>query len=595
MTADVRIRRCTATIRRRSGWSWGSGAEPHVTAALTGIEEAVEAAIAEAGLPADTDVYVAEPLRLDVGSDGVATASSRDALVELLRASMRVPPYGAAPGASRGARDAAHGPAAATAFPKPADDAGGDVSRARAIDAPIDSAAARPPAPGPRAEPHVAGAAQARAGTSSEGGWTAPVGSLGGVPALDGEPPVDAIARILARWSRGGQLARITRAWPDAVMRDWLAAIAAAAAAQGSHEPPAAMSAAAIGRIAEALFAPPPPDEASGDAERRLVVLLGAIAVALGDRLPDAETQLLARRAAGAGDVPAGRGGQHAARRPPSREPAPAGDPAAAIGELVVPALPLLVLAQLSRIGYVDAIASAAAVAGLPRAAGALGAVVAAKALLEPAPGDTAGDAVLALVSGGPPELLPGAFAAIAEHADALLASLAAALHAAYAEGRSASDELLVSAGEHGVLCGEPEGLLPAAWVDGEAQLDGALAALGRPLVRRDDAFMPFARALDARRILPCAHALERHLAAAAGTGLGLIALGLWGASGRDTTPLLALERLGDLEARVSLDADGLHAAVPRGQRWLDLQRGGLLELFEIPWLPRGRLEIGTW
>ena len=43
---------------------------------------------------------------------------------------------------------------------------------------------------------------------------------------------------------------------------------------------------------------------------------------------------------------------------------------------------------------------------------------------------------------------------------------------------------------------------------------------------------------------------LDRHLGAAAGTALGLIAHNLWGAPGMTTTPLLALERLGDLEVR---------------------------------------------
>ena len=55
------------------------------------------------------------------------------------------------------------------------------------------------------------------------------------------------------------------------------------------------------------------------------------------------------------------------------------------------------------------------------------------------------------------------------------------------------------------------------------------------------------------------------------------------------------LERLGDLEARVRISAEGVQAAVPRGQRWIDLDRGRMLERFEVPWFAGGRLEVGTW
>jgi hypothetical protein len=113
--------------------------------------------------------------------------------------------------------------------------------------------------------------------------------------------------------------------------------------------------------------------------------------------------------------------------------------------------------------------------------------------------------------------------------------------------------------------------------------------------VRRGDGFGPLARTLHERRSVPGAPALERHLGAAAGTALGLLARTLWGTDGAATSPVLALERLGDLEALVRCESDGLVVALPRGQRWLDLQRGGLLELFTIPWLGGGRLEIGTW
>jgi len=185
--------------------------------------------------------------------------------------------------------------------------------------------------------------------------------------------------------------------------------------------------------------------------------------------------------------------------------------------------------------------------------------------------------------------------ASVAAHEQALLAPLAGALAAAYAEGWSANVPLLVSTGPEGIVCGEEDGLFPAAWVESEAELADVRRALGDPPVRGGDDFGALARTLHERRSVPGAPALERHLGAAAGTALGLIARTLWGGNGRETSPLLALERLGDLEALVRCEPDGVIAAIPRGQRWLDLQRGGLLELFTIPWLPGARLEIGTW
>jgi hypothetical protein len=172
---------------------------------------------------------------------------------------------------------------------------------------------------------------------------------------------------------------------------------------------------------------------------------------------------------------------------------------------------------------------------------------------------------------------------------------LASALAAAYAEGRSAHDEVLIWSGHGGVVCGEAAGTMPAAWVESEAEVEAVLAALGNPPVRRGDGFAPFARTLGKRRALPrrSAPALERHLGAAAGTALGMLASELWPES--DPTPLLALERLGDLEARVTLTPESLVASIPRGRRWLDLRRAGLLEYSPVSWLPGGRLEIGTW
>jgi hypothetical protein len=268
------------------------------------------------------------------------------------------------------------------------------------------------------------------------------------------------------------------------------------------------------------------------------------------------------------------------------RRPAPAGP-----AEVVVPVLPLLVLGELARIGYVDAMVAAAAVAGLRDGAAALATALAGKVLPPPSPDFDRG-AALAVAFGAPAELVPDALETIAAHEQVLAPSLSAWLLTAYADGRPAGEEVLVTANTADVLCGEERGLLPAAWVADESELDAALQALGNPPVRRDDAFAPLARVLAERPGLAGADALERHLGAAAGTALGLLALDVWGDS---ADALLALERLDDLEARVRIGPDGVLASIPRGRRWLDLQAAGRLDYVDLPWLAGGRLELGTW
>jgi hypothetical protein len=416
-----------------------------------------------------------------------------------------------------------------------------------------------------------------------------------------------ALARTLGRWSRTGHAARFVQAWAEELALAWIGAIAIAAGRDSRHDDAtAAMTAEAVERIAGAVLGE---DDGAADrtqqppAAQRLLVLLAALTSALGDRLPDEATRALARRRitvrdetepVGAVVRPVGDGPGYA----PPRTALP-GDGAPRRGRAVghvVPVLPFLVLAQLSRIGYVDAIVATATTAGLPP--GAVGAAVAGKSL--PAPhGDGDRDpvdlAAMVLAAGSSEAELPEVLELIADCEPRLLAPLASALQGAYAEGRSANDELLVWRGIEGIVCGEEEGLLPAAWVATDAELDAVLASLGRPPVRRDDDELgAVARALQDRRTLPGAPALEQHFGAAAGTALGMIALNLWRSSAR-ATPLLALERLADLEALVRSETGGLLVSIPRGQRWLDLQRAGMLELFAIPWLPGDLLEIGTW
>jgi hypothetical protein len=505
-------------------------------AALARIETAIESALIDAGIDGSIEAQLDEPVVLEIGPDGLATDASWTALVERLREV-----------AAATATDPQHrnaGPVTATSDLATSEELPGNV----------------------RPEDH--------------GGR--------------------AMARTLARWSRGGQLARVAAAWPEPLLHEWLAAVGAAAEAGGpgtvgelADEATQEIAAVLLGGVARV-------SAQDRRAAERLLVVLGALTVALGDRLPGPATQAAARTSvisepdAFVDVVAAPRARRPEPERNAADEPEGQELPEVAVGR-VVPALALLVLAQLSRIGYVDGMEAAARAAGLPGGGAALGGAVAGKVLAPPVRGwrrDPSELAAIALASGG--RAGRDWTADVGRRADALVPALSAALVAAYADGRSANDEVLVAATSDGVLVGEEEGLLPIAWVAARDGLDVTLNALGCPPVRRGDEFRPLVEALTDRRALPRtrAAALERHLGAAVGTALGVLALDLWGPS---ATALDALERLGDLEARAEPTLGALSLEIPRGRRWMDLSRAGLLDWFRIPWLAGGRLEVGTW
>jgi hypothetical protein len=181
------------------------------------------------------------------------------------------------------------------------------------------------------------------------------------------------------------------------------------------------------------------------------------------------------------------------------------------------------------------------------------------------------------------------------QQAQLLQAPLESALVSLYAAGRSRSDDVVVSRTEHGMLLGEAAGSLPIAWLSEGASLAPVLDQLGRPPTCEAALFAPLAAELADRRAFPHLDLtdLERHLGAAVGTALGSLAQDLWGIEHSDA-PMLALDRLADLEIEVRLDSP-LAVAIPRGQRWLDLKRIGLLDHWSIPWAPGGHWELVTW
>lgn len=78
--------------------------------------------------------------------------------------------------------------------------------------------------------------------------------------------------------------------------------------------------------------------------------------------------------------------------------------------------------------------------------------------------------------------------------------------------------------------------------------------------------------------------AVERSLALAAALALGTIAWTLW-REREAVTPLLALQRFADLDARISFRPDRVQVHLPLGRRFTDLKQAGLLaDVADVPW-----------
>ena len=78
---------------------------------------------------------------------------------------------------------------------------------------------------------------------------------------------------------------------------------------------------------------------------------------------------------------------------------------------------------------------------------------------------------------------------------------------------------------------------------------------------------------------------LRRGLAVATAVALGTIAWRLW-KDRESPDPALALERFGDLSARVRIEADRVHVRLPLGRRQADLREHGFLaDIANVPWL----------
>jgi hypothetical protein len=398
----------------------------------------------------------------------------------------------------------------------------------------------------------------------------------------------DALVRTLGRWSRTGRLAALTQSWPASVLDAWIDALIEAVAISTGQS--VALSPDAVEAMATALLGEPGSQHPVADPRVRVLVLAGAVVAALGDRLPDPATLALVVRHA---DLPADRPTSR-----PATVPEPAVAPRRAVpnsGPAVVPALPFLVVVQLHRLGYLEPATAALRAAGVGPAAASLAAVVGGKVLEPPGHGwRRSPEELLAveLVSGLTTEQVDDAAAQWADRSEALLAPLRTALTELYVDGRSRYDEVVLTRAGDDVLIGEPLGLLPIAWTAADAAA-GVLAQLGDPPQRVSDDLDPLVAELGPRRGVPGHDVpdLEKLLGSVVGTALGSLAQELWG---EDADAVLALDRMRDLAAQVTVE-DRVSIAVPRGQRWLDLSRAGLLDAWPAPWAVGGVWELVTW
>ncbi|MCU7919039.1 MAG: hypothetical protein KZQ95_11855 [Candidatus Thiodiazotropha sp. (ex Epidulcina cf. delphinae)] len=99
---------------------------------------------------------------------------------------------------------------------------------------------------------------------------------------------------------------------------------------------------------------------------------------------------------------------------------------------------------------------------------------------------------------------------------------------------------------------------------------------------------------LPARRLLPELPfpAIDTSTELAAGAGLADLAYRLWG-DRESTHPLLAYERLHDLEARVRVDQHRVRVSLALGQRYFDLRDKGVLhQVAGVPWFAGRTLDF---
>ncbi len=532
----VRVRRCTVRVRRQGGWGWGDP-EQYVSRILAALEDALAAVAADVAMQDGAECHLIEPVTLHVTRDGRVTIETRRALVGQIEA------------------------AAAEQSPPLTPTTVGEE----------------------RSADEAESATELRAEIASQD-W-------------------DAVAVTLDRWSRSGRLRAITRSLPEGVVRAWVDALV-----QASRDAPwatAAVPAEAVDAIATSLLPAAGADTTEADQTVDVLLVAAAVVAATGGRLPDAPTMehvvwrvtrdrprtVTQDAVESRGEVPAP---THLTE--PARLHRPRAAATIAAGPAVVPALPFLTLIQLARLGFTDPAAAALAAARVEAPARVFAAAVAGKALDPPKRGWERTEVELAavrLASGLEQIDIDAGLGDLVAASDIVVPAWRAALVDLYVEGRASDADVCVTVSGDARICGEAIGLLPIAWVEGDAELGRVLGQLGDPAVKHSDVLLQLVELFAPRRGIAGLDApvLERHLASIVGTAIGSLGQELWGS---EADVPLAFERLRDLEARVVV-GDRVTIGLPRGQRWLDLRRAGLLDAWPVGWAPGGIWELVTW
>jgi hypothetical protein len=582
---EIRVRNCTVRVIRRNGWSWG----PDPRRLLDDVLAAVPALIAEAlaaGVPEGIDVVIREPVRITVP--------------------LRRPELAALTAAGRRDRGAPSSAAAATRLSVAVREALAERGVAASAPAPIEA-------------------------TTSAVRPTPPVESTTTAvrPTAPAPPPGPAILALLAGWREDHRLAGLLELLPEPVLTAWHRALI-----EGWRAPTARVTASAelAEEVAEAAAHPiaAPGGDHAAWLRRRLLVL-----TVVADRtgLAPCQPAVLAAVDYQLGPPPArptpaaapDTAPTPAAVPPPSTRPAPetatqvqaplqavSGSPTRRTRDIRInSALPFLILTPLARTGWLETLAVAVEAAELADHWSTVATALAFKVLSPPeqgwrrSPEDCATAAAFAGIDTPFAEsALPGDPSLVAAPLDAVLGRL-------LVDGHPAGAPLvMLRPGERdGLVLFDGAGLVPMAWADDAAGLAGwlhecpdarVIVDAGLPTPERPDDGDLLRRArlvlteLRRRPAFPLATkpALERSLTLGAGAALATIAWTLW----RDrepTDPLLALDRLASLDARVRDDGDRVRVAVPLGGRYFDLQRHGLLgEVPEVPWLGGRTVEI---
>jgi hypothetical protein len=596
--ADVVVHECRLRIVRESGWSWGRAPGELVDAALEALPDLAEAIVAGLGaMPAEASPGAPLCLRTQVS---LAELERRGA--DALRAAV-----------ANGVRSAA-GPAG----PANVSGAGATGISERG---PTWAALTRAvPLPGPRElllrwlRAGVLEGLLELLDPATLEVWNAPLRVAPGA-SPDGAPPFATDARGKSPTSAAALRSRLL--------------LAAAAARSG----PSGDTTADVASVAPAEPAGAATPEPSKDvvAEERTVPEPDSPAVPVRPSAVFPPPAIVSPDGfvwPGPVESSAGRGTTAAGETAPQSpaDASPAG--LARAGPLVVPALPFLVAVPLARIGYFDTLAAALSLARVGYGVSAFAEGLAYKLMDPPERGwrRTAGaERGAAAFTGAEPGT--GRLTELALNAPLFASALDAVIAMAVMARRGRQALLLHRAPSGDLVLVDPAGgLLIAVDADvekiarvlcaggptpvrvtGEARRPDVLAALAAAHVPADARRRSARRlapvlerleellvAIELRRSVPLAKdgTLERTLALAAAFGLGSLAWQLWGGAAK-ADPLLALERLEDLEARVRLEQHRVKVTVPMGRRRQDLADGGILGCVDgLPWLGGRWLEL---